>query len=486
MYFVQSQRLIHFHHLGQKQLNDLLRLTKQLNIDCCYLGHQKVKEEDLLVLSSTTKLIDIKNIREQYSNSIFLVLDKNLNGHEINQFNDMGNIFYINEINKPELLSLVDMIFTKRGAEKNKQNRLDVDNEDTLAIISHDLKSPLNAIRLDAQILLRNARKLDDESLKEDVKHLSTRIVKTTDRLAFMLSDLLEGEKKGNILRSLTRTSIDAEKLIDEVVDIVSPIAKRNSIKIKKNIAGKIPPFTADRNKIFQVLLNLMSNALKFSLQHTSVQIGVKSHNDEIHFSVQDSGPGIDPQIENTIYERYSSGSRRGCGSGLGLYICKTIVEAHQGLISHCRGDRGGTIFNFSLPIEMEVAQGDNKKIYLIDDDDDLRDVLSWALNSEGYDVEAFSGPREALDFLSRTSERPAMILSDFHMAQMRAIEFSEKKNLLNLGNVPLLILTASPNEVSSEIDQNCYTSILCKPLDLNALVSTVSDLMKTTCTQSV
>src|SRR5690606_4471731 len=236
------------------------------------------------------------------------------------------------------------------------------DHNQTLAIISHDLKNPLNAIRLDAQILHKKAKKT--ELSREDIKRFANRIIKTTDRLALMVNDLLDRDKQGNILVSLTRTFVHAESLIDEVIEVVRPIAKRNSLKIKKVIHGEIPGFLADKNKIFQVLLNLMSNALKFSYQHTSVLIEVKLERKCIYFSVQDSGPGIEPEMDSVIYEKYSTGRGRESGSGLGLYICKTIVEAHQGVLTHFKREKGGTNFVFYLPLEMEMSDSNLRKIY--------------------------------------------------------------------------------------------------------------------------
>lgn len=475
--------VIHFYNLDQKELNELLKISNKLHLDCCYLGHQQVREEDFLMIPSSIKVSELIKIRGTYSNWIFLILGSSARAEHINRFNEIGKIYYINEVSEVEIASRLDLMHSiPRTLQVNKDRSHD---NDALAIISHDLKNPLNAIRLDAQILLRNSKKPGNPSVQEDVKRYASRIIKTTDRLALLVSDLLENDKSENVLVSLTRTPVEAEKLLDEVIEVVSPIAKRNSLKVKKIIRGKIPLFLADKNKIFQVLLNLLSNALKFSHQHTSVQITLRSSDNKIFFSIEDSGPGIDPDVEKNLYDRYKAGNRRGCGSGLGLYICKTIVEAHQGRITHRKADKGdGTVFEFFIPLEMESVEANKNKIYLIDHDEDLRDVLSWALNSEGYHVESFPNPDSALEYLEESAEHPALILSDFHLNNMSAMEFLEKRNLLNLNHVPLLFLTASPENIQSTIDRSSYTDILCKPLDLDDFVLTVSRYMKATSIQ--
>ncbi|MFA5584470.1 MAG: ATP-binding protein [Bacteriovoracaceae bacterium] len=449
------QYVIHFLQLTQKQLNELLKVTHQLKIDCCYLGHQEVEEKDLLIISSSIKLSELKKIREKYSNGIFLVLDKALNGSEINQFNEIGNIHFVDKI-KHEFLSRVEILRSMRNREK--------DNIQTLAIISHDLKNPLNAIRLDAQILHKKSKRSDLS--REEIKRFANRIIKTTDRLALMVNDLLDRDKQGNVLISLTRTFVNAESLIDEVIDVVRPIAKRNSLKIKKNIHGEIPEFLADKNKIFQVLLNLMSNALKFSYQHTIVQLEVRLEKKCVYFSVLDSGPGIDPVMDSVLYEKYCAGQGKESGSGLGLYICKTIVEAHQGVLTHHKREKGGTCFEFYLPLAMEKRDSNLRKIYLIDDDEDLRDVLSWALNSEGYHVESFANPQLALKSLENGLDRPALIMTDF-----------DNEEILKFQNIPLLLTVTSPESIG-EYDNRRYSEILYKPLDLDNLVNKVSHYM--------
>lgn len=463
------ENVIHFHNLGQHQLNELLKASKQFNLSCCYLGHQQVGEQDVLLISSTTKLSDLKKIRNNFKNWIYLIIENPLNGELINELNEIGKIYYLDFID-------IDKIMYRFELLSNSFIPLAPHHENSdhhLAIISHDFKNPLNAIRLDAQILLRKSKKENKLNLSEDVKQIVGRIIKTTDRLGLLVNDLLDHKKTGNALVSLTRHSVHMESVVDEVIEVIAPIAKRNSVKIKKIIDSDIPTLLADKNKLFQVILNLISNAIKFSYQHTSIYINLSSREDKIIFSVEDSGPGIDPEIEPNLYERFRAGKSKECGSGLGLYICKTIVEAHQGKISHCPGKKGGAVFEFYLPLEMKVLE-QSKKVYLIDDDEDLRDVLSWALNSEGIHVESFSSPLSALDYLSVGKETPSVILSDFKNSLM-AKDFIKKRSELKLQNVPLLFMTTSPDEVIREIDESHFKEVLAKPLDLDSFIQTVS-----------
>lgn len=472
MFFCEEEMVFHFQDFDQKQLNSLLSFSKENRVECTKLGHQSLKKSDIILLSSQTKFSEIQRIRIRYPQHwIFIILEDHISASVINEYFDLGMIRFLNELNSSELHLQMNEVKRRRSIEdlgKNEHlaDKIQEDNGQTLAIISHDLKNPLNAIRLDAQILTRLAKKMNSSPLEEEVKKHSTRIVKTTDRLSIMVNDLLNFDRSRNVLSSLTRSSIDVEKLIDEVIEIVRPIAKRNSLKIKKKVSSDLPLIFVDKNKVFQVLLNLLTNALKFSPQHSSVLITSYIDNGSIHFGVEDSGPGVEENEVTKIFEKYWTGKSGCSGSGLGLYICKTIVEAHQGKIDFKNGESGGSHFFFSLPLSMDLNEKQkNKKIFLIDDDEDLRDVLSWALNAEGYHIESFDNPRSALEFLSQTKDLPGMILSDYQM-------YREK---LYIKDVPLLFLTAAPNVVREEVDKTLYSEIITKPLDLESLILKVN-----------
>src|SRR5690606_21896211 len=122
----------------------------QFNISLCYLGHQEVHENDLIIVSSHIKSSELKKIREKCHNWVFVLIEQRLSAKTLNEFNEIGRIHYLDHFNLEEIF--LHLRATSPGKAPQVQAR-----DDTLAIISHDLKNPLNAIRLDAQILLRHA-----------------------------------------------------------------------------------------------------------------------------------------------------------------------------------------------------------------------------------------------------------------------------------------------------------------------------------------
>jgi signal transduction histidine kinase len=357
--------------------------------------------------------------------------------------------------------------------------------EQMLAIVSHDIKNPLSAINLEAQMLLRAAERAGKSLLAEEVKIQSNRILKTTDRLKTLISDLLDKNKSENGLANLTKNNVDAFRLVQEVLDSMRPLIQEKGIMLRTVLPPDISLFI-DRNKMFQVFCNLVNNAIKFTPAGGTIQVSMEENDHEFIFSVDDSGPGLKDKELNNVFEKYWTGNTADCaGTGLGLFICKTIVEAHGGII-FVENLTEGARFRFTVPKVVpqlekatfsyyESRKDLRKKIYIVDDDEDLREVISWALGKEGYAIHSFSSPQEALDCLYKGKHQPNLIVVDFHMDEMKGSEFVLKKNEISgAKNCPVVMISGSPHEVEEEIPSHLYREIIPKPLDLEGLVDNV------------
>lgn len=357
--------------------------------------------------------------------------------------------------------------------------------EQMLAIVSHDIKNPLSAIQLEAQMLLRAAERAGKSLLSEEVKIQSNRILKTTDRLKILISDLLDKNKSENGLSNITKNNIDCMKLLQEVLDSMRPLIQEKEINLRTILPSETN-MHIDRNKMFQVFSNLINNAIKFTPVGGTIQISMEEHDQEFIFSVDDSGPGLKDKELNKVFEKYWTGNSTDCaGTGLGLFICKTIVEAHGGHI-FVENLPDGARFRFTVPkilpqIERaafsyyDTRKDLRKKIYIVDDDEDLREVMSWALGKEGYSIHSFSSPKEALECLHKGKNIPNLIVVDFHMDEMNGSEFVRlKKDIPSATNCPVVMISASPREVQQVVPKNLYKEIITKPIDLEGLVDNV------------
>lgn len=366
----------------------------------------------------------------------------------------------------------------------------DIENLDTeistreqmLAIVSHDIKNPLAAIQLEAQMLLRSAERDGRSLLAEEVKIQARRILKTTERLRALVADLLERNQNGNALTKLKKEIHEAKKLIHEALELIRPLATEKKINLIVNLLSE-PHLSIDRNKIIQVISNLLNNAIKFTPLDGNIEISLSESEFEYVFKIEDSGPGIEDIYIKRAFDKYWSINSPG-GTGLGLFICKTIIEAHAGTISVSKGKKHlGACFQFTIP--KTIGQGsvtefsflgnieDKKKIYIIDDDDDLREVVSWALGKEGYAVYSFDSPAEALSCLKSSKSPPDLVLVDYHMHEMKGAEFiKKKKEIFSNERCPVLMISADPYEIQKNIPRKDYQEILEKPLDLEGLVN--------------
>jgi signal transduction histidine kinase len=352
--------------------------------------------------------------------------------------------------------------------------------EQMLAIVTHDIKNPLSAIQLEAQMLLKVADRHGKNVLAEEVKIQANRILKTTDRLKGLIADLLDKNKSEDGLASLKKTECDISRIFQDVFDTNRPLIKQKAISIRTTFLNNVH-LQLDKNKMFQVLTNLLSNAIKFTPVNGTIKLGIEESENDFIFSVSDNGPGLKPSELNLVFEKYWTGGVIGrSGTGLGLFICKTIVEAHGGHIGVDNLIGGGSRFWFSVPKPCRSFQTSywikdtKRKILVIDDDDDLREVISWALSREGYAVHAYSDPKEALDSLKNGRHFPQLMIVDYHMDSMKGCEFLRHKKAIDLVEVqecPVVMISASPEEVLSSASAELYKEVLAKPLDLEALM---------------
>jgi signal transduction histidine kinase len=219
--------------------------------------------------------------------------------------------------------------------------------EEVLAIVSHDLRSPLSAIDLAATTLLR-----EYGAVPRTRKQLEL-IRRSTDRMERLINDLLDMatiEAKG---LSLSLAPQDAAALLEMVVDVHEPLANERGIKIIRDcdLAGVY--LQCDRARVEQVFANLLDNAKKYCRPGDVIFVRGTRAEGMARFSVADTGPGIAPEELPHLFQPYWAAKRPQVrkGTGLGLYICKGIVEAHGGkLWVESKVDQGA-MFVFTLPL---------------------------------------------------------------------------------------------------------------------------------------
>ncbi|QRK13419.1 HAMP domain-containing histidine kinase [Archangium violaceum] len=223
--------------------------------------------------------------------------------------------------------------------------------EELLAVVSHDIKTPLLVVRMNAELLLKAARPPDEERRRHGRRHVEM-ILRATDQMRELIAGILDRARLQGMPMPLAPQPWTVDELFHQALEVLRPLASNKHQDLVVEVGPGLPRVRADRERVLQVLSNLVGNAIKFTPSSGTVILRARKVDGMVRISVKDNGPGISPEDVPHLFERFwraSSVSER--GTGLGLSIVKSIVEAHGGsLWVETQVGRGSTFF-FTLPI---------------------------------------------------------------------------------------------------------------------------------------
>jgi PAS domain S-box-containing protein len=258
---------------------------------------------------------------------------------------------------KLNLTTLRDITERKVAEEKiRKQNvqlkKLDGVKTDFLNTTSHELRTPVSSIKGYIQMLLKHT--LGD--ITEEQKKALEVVLRNTNRLDSLIQDILDISRLESGTMKFIPEKTDVMKMINEVAETMQTSADVKRIKINSDIQKEIPDLMIDSERIKQVLINLVDNAIKFSPDDSMILIKAKKEKGEVVFEVQDFGRGIPKNKQNKIFDRFyqvdSGTDRKFGGIGLGLTISKKIIDTNGGQIWVDSIVGKGSSFKFSLPLQ--------------------------------------------------------------------------------------------------------------------------------------
>jgi PAS domain S-box-containing protein len=219
--------------------------------------------------------------------------------------------------------------------------------EDLVAIVSHDLRNPLFAITTSAALLQR-LNPLDETG--RATKYVET-IARSAERMRRLISDLLDVASIDAGRMAVDPRPLSAAALLQEAVEMLQPVASDKSLLLEADHVQPSLGVQADKERILQVLSNLIGNAIKFTREGGSIRVQAESMGDMLRLSVIDTGHGISDEQLPHLFDRYWQAKKDGrLGIGLGLSIAKGIVDAHAGQIWAESAAGKGTAFHFTLP----------------------------------------------------------------------------------------------------------------------------------------
>jgi signal transduction histidine kinase len=214
-----------------------------------------------------------------------------------------------------------------------------------LGIVAHDLRNPLGTIALTAELLIEEA------GSNAHQLQLAQLILRSATGMNRLIQDLRDVSRIEAGRLNLQREIQDPLRLAAEAVELNEALASGRSLTLRRHKLGRLPSISVDRDRILQVLSNLIGNAVKFTPPDGSIEVSVDAVPDGVRFSVVDSGPGISAESLPRLFEPFWQGqgvSRE--GMGLGLTIAQGIVEAHGGAIAAESELGHGSTFHFTIP----------------------------------------------------------------------------------------------------------------------------------------
>jgi chemotaxis family two-component system sensor kinase Cph1 len=236
--------------------------------------------------------------------------------------------------------------FRKEQAARALAERISQEKENMVHMVSHDIRTPLSVIKMSIELLQRTV-----ESKPERAPSILDRALRATNAIEQFASAVLNLAKieNGTMPRALTLE--DAESMVHEAIELSAPIAEGNGIHLHARLHAPGVRVLCERTRIWQLLGNLISNALKFTAHGGEVLVSVESVDHQVLVTVADSGIGISPERISKIFDRFYQGEHKsGQGAGLGLAIAKEIVEQHDGRMWAESTHGVGTKLCFTLP----------------------------------------------------------------------------------------------------------------------------------------
>ncbi|HKX30960.1 MAG TPA: ATP-binding protein [Blastocatellia bacterium] len=374
--------------------------------------------------------------------------------------------------------------------------------DEFIALVSHELRSPLNA-------MLGWARILKGGSVNADTLAHAVEVIERSARAQQkLIEDLLDAARiiKGK-LRLETRP-VDIVQVVESATDALRPAAEAKGIELRMAIRENNSIITGDPDRLQQVVWNLLSNAVKFTPEGGQVEVQLERADPYIEIAVSDTGKGIHrdflPYLFNRFHQGDGSGTHRHGGLGLGLALVRHITELHGGTITaESEGEGRGAIFKVRLPLralrqqadpqEPTFSLKDSAELYaralegvralVVDDEADARDLVATLLRQCGARVTTASSAAEALALLGRSGGqlRPDVLVSDIGMPEEDGYSLIRRVRQLTPqegGLIPAIALTAY-GRASDRIQALSagFQTHMSKPVEPAELVMVISNL---------
>ncbi|MGH9779036.1 MAG: ATP-binding protein [Candidatus Acidiferrales bacterium] len=349
-----------------------------------------------------------------------------------------------------------------------------------LSTISHELRTPLTSVK-GALGLIRGGA---TGPLTSDMRELLDIAMNNAERLIQVINDILDvfQLERGQALISPVIMSLSQS--IARATQHVAHQAESRRLSVETHLSETLPAIKGDPRRVEQILINLLSNAIKFSPPNQRIVVTAERQDRSVVVSVQDFGRGMTPEFQERLFQKFEhekdSLTRESQGAGLGLAICRYIVEAHGGHI-WCESTEGrGSTFHFTLPAADGVGvppllasqqdatrPGPRRLILVIDDDEDVARVIAFVFESEGHRVLRAHNGAEAIELARK--HHPDMITLDLLMPDVDGYTVLRRLRAnAETARIPIVCISVRPDSEKAIAEGATY--YLEKPVDIEKL----------------
>jgi|GEM_PF-843102 len=489
-----------------------------------FLRDLELTESDVLG-KPPKNIVHPDDLERVYQEAIKMLKGEKTAGYEFRVIDKNGNIRHAYEKvtgveyqgKRASLGSYMDITEHKQAEEKLNQYREELEQnldelqnayeqlkemdklkDNFLSTVSHELRTPLTSIKSFTEILLTY------EDDRETQREFLTIINDESDRLTRLINDFLDLSKIEAGQMQWETALIDVSQIIETAVATTEALAASAGLTVNIESEPGLPLVWGDKDRFVQVITNLLSNSIKFTPEEGFVTIksklvkGDKSNNepDIIKVSVTDTGVGLTPEDQKLIFERFvqvsDSAKTKPGGTGLGLPICKEIVEHYGGTIwVESEPDKNeGSTFAFTVPVPQELntaattvvdTQPENipkvgDTILVVDDEVNIRRFLSHELSMKGYHTMEASNGKEAIAMVKE--HLPDLITLDVILPDISGFEVAEKlRNDPVTRHIPILIISVL--EDKEGVHRIGATDYVSKPFSGETILEKISGLLR-------